>query len=834
MKTKTLILFLAFAAAGTCSSDAARFLTGFSFAPAGVSSGFPVVAGGGNLWTAGTGNETLQPLDNYSYAEVNGISADGKTIIGYSDFPGNQACSWNVNNLQPTDLGFGGRALGVSSNATVIVGTGSDNGYVVPVRWSGGNVTSLSDDLFFQNYGGVANGVSADGQFIVGYLNGTDANGNGIERAVEWRNGQPISLGILNAVTNANSYSANFVSADGNTIVGTYAVGSAGVSHYPFRWTVGGGMAELNLNTYFIPSSMSADGQVIVGSDSNNNGAAIWTLSTGVSTSLGSYLANLGVTGNLGYFNGASASAISPDGRWVVGNNYSADGSGYLVDLFTPTATNSTPAALAAGAGSSNLVWSTSNDSTNSPWAYQNYITHDGVAALESGHSGSQSVLQATVTGPGTLSFWWRVSSSANASNLTFSISGKIQTAISGGDSGWIQESFAIPAGTQILKWIYTNGIGGGIDSGWVWNVYFTNSVPINNSYVSVFTDNFDTNSAANWFVNKSSTDTRVTFQYDYSADGIPPAPHSVGGTTLGVKFEANLSNGVVAATCISPIGKSFTGDYRLRFDLWINVNICCVGSTEEATFGIGTAGNQVEWNGPGSTADGYWFSVDGEGGVSDTSTVQGDFAAWIGSTMQSPASGVYASGTNSNAEGNNNAYYTTFFPGGQTAPQVQLQNFPTQAGSLAQGTIGFGWHDVIVNKSGSNVTWFIDGIEIAAITNATLSASNIFLGYWDPFASLSDHRPVAFGLVDNVRVEVPTPQMLAPTLEGFNMRVNWQGNGGSSYVLQSATNLIGTNVFRDISPVITVSGSGLVTTNYLDAGALTNSPARFYRIRSN
>jgi hypothetical protein len=165
---------------------------------------------------------------------------------------------------------------------------------------------------------------------------------------------------------------------------------------------------------------------------------------------------------------------------------------------------------------------------------------------------------------------------------------------------------------------------------------------------------------------------------------------------------------------------------------------------------------------------------------------------------------------------------------------QVQLQNFPTQAGSLAQGTIGFGWHDVIVNKSGSNVTWFIDGIEIAAITNATLSASNIFLGYWDPFASLSDHRPVAFGLVDNVRVEVPIPQMLVPTLEGFNMRVNWQGNGGSSYVLQSATNLIGTNVFRDISPVITVSGSGLVTTNYLDAGALTNSPARFYRIRSN
>jgi hypothetical protein len=92
MKTKILILFLAIAAAGTCSSDAARVIsTSFFYGASAVSSGFPVVAGGGNLWTAGTGNETFQPLDNYSYAAVNGISADGKTIIGYSDFPGNQA-----------------------------------------------------------------------------------------------------------------------------------------------------------------------------------------------------------------------------------------------------------------------------------------------------------------------------------------------------------------------------------------------------------------------------------------------------------------------------------------------------------------------------------------------------------------------------------------------------------------------------------------------------------------------------------------------------------------------------------------------------------------------
>ncbi|MEI9866290.1 MAG: immunoglobulin domain-containing protein [Limisphaerales bacterium] len=49
---------------------------------------------------------------------------------------------------------------------------------------------------------------------------------------------------------------------------------------------------------------------------------------------------------------------------------------------------------------------------------------------------------------------------------------------------------------------------------------------------VAVFADNFEVNSAANWILNKSSADTAVTFSYDYSALGIPSAPHSTGGTT--------------------------------------------------------------------------------------------------------------------------------------------------------------------------------------------------------------------------------------------------------------------------------------------------------------
>ena len=37
---------------------------------------------------------------------------------------------------------------------------------------------------------------------------------------------------------------------------------------------------------------------------------------------------------------------------------------------------------------------------------------------------------------------------------------------------------------------------------------------------------------------------------------------------------------------------------------------------------------------------------------------------------------------------------------------------------------------------------------------------------------------------------------------------------------------------FLPVSPNIILTGSGTVTTNYLDVGALTNSSSRFYRIR--
>jgi hypothetical protein len=75
--------------------------------------------------------------------------------------------------------------------------------------------------------------------------------------------------------------------------------------------------------------------------------------------------------------------------------------------------------------------------------------------------------------------------------------------------------------------------------------------------------------------------------------------------------------------------------------------------------------------------------------------------------------------------------------------------------------------------------------------------------------------------------------RITAITREGNNLRVTWMATNGKTNVLQetagSADGNYGTNNFADIfivpNPVST-------TTNYLEIGGATNSPARYYRVR--
>ncbi|MBI5383838.1 MAG: hypothetical protein HZA90_04035 [Verrucomicrobia bacterium] len=118
--------------------------------------------------------------------------------------------------------------------------------------------------------------------------------------------------------------------------------------------------------------------------------------------------------------------------------------------------------------------WSTSEPGG---WYGQPYWTHDGVDAAMSGRIGNnqQSWLQTTVTGPGYLTFWWRVESEQDADRLNFYVGGtRLLT-----DSGlpmWSYESVFIPAGPQVVRWVYAknHSQSAGLDAGWLDQVAFT------------------------------------------------------------------------------------------------------------------------------------------------------------------------------------------------------------------------------------------------------------------------------------------------------------------------------------------------------------------------
>jgi hypothetical protein len=75
--------------------------------------------------------------------------------------------------------------------------------------------------------------------------------------------------------------------------------------------------------------------------------------------------------------------------------------------------------------------------------------------------------------------------------------------------------------------------------------------------------------------------------------------------------------------------------------------------------------------------------------------------------------------------------------------------------------------------------------------------------------------------------------QITSITREGSNIRIAWPVLGGQSYVVQATDGASRTysNNFTDISPLISALGIGASTTNFVDGGAVTNVPARYYRI---
>jgi hypothetical protein len=286
-----------------------------------------------------------------------------------------------------------------------------------------------------------------------------------------------------------------------------------------------------------------------------------------------------------------------------------------------------------------------------------------------------------------------------------------------------------------------------------------------------LFSENFQVDPTASWTVNKGpvTTDEAHDFFFDYSTIGVPAAPNS-GGTTRGLRLQANQSSGVFGGVSVSPTGQSFLGDYELRFDMWLSFNgpapVGGSGSTQLGGAGIGTSGTVAQW--PGGTQDGIWFAATADGNSSS------DWRAYspTAPTRYTDASGVYAAGTQAGSSNGSDPYYGSF--GNVAAPAAQVALFPQQSGNTTVGSAGWAWHDVKILKLGGTVTWTVDGVLIATVNAAddtVATGDNILFMYSDSNATSStdvNDVNLLFGLFDNVVVtQVPEPSTLAIGLCG-------------------------------------------------------------------
>jgi hypothetical protein len=288
-----------------------------------------------------------------------------------------------------------------------------------------------------------------------------------------------------------------------------------------------------------------------------------------------------------------------------------------------------------------------------------------------------------------------------------------------------------------------------------------------------LFSENFEVDPSANWTANQgpATTDSAVDFFFDYSTVGVPSAPNS-GGTTRGLKMQANQSAGVFGGVSVSPNGLNIAlNNYKVTFDWWANFNGPAPtggsGSTQLSTFGVGTSGAVPQW--PGGVQDSIWF-----GGTTDGNS-SSDWRAYspTAGTSYLAASGVYAAGTGTSPDARNHShpYYAGF--GGVAPPAAQTLLYPQQTGLSLVGSAPFEWHEVVIEKSGGNVTWTVDGLLIATVPAAddtVATGNNIFFGHSDTNATSStDPNDVnlLFTLIDNV-VVIPEPASAA--LLGFSL----------------------------------------------------------------
>jgi len=216
------------------------------------------------------------------------------------------------------------------------------------------------------------------------------------------------------------------------------------------------------------------DGQSVAGTDISY----LLELPTPVLTTQPAVGGNINIARD---FDSPTATLTAIPNPGYIFNGWAGDASGITNPLVLTMDANKTITAifiqnLAIALDTTGLAWSSDG---GSPWFSQNYNTYDGVDSARSGaiwHN-QDSWMETTVTGPGEISYLWKVSSERNFDYLEFYINGVLQSSISG-EVGWEQRSYPIASGSHTLRWRYQKDdtVTNGSDAAWVDQVVWTPS----------------------------------------------------------------------------------------------------------------------------------------------------------------------------------------------------------------------------------------------------------------------------------------------------------------------------------------------------------------------
>ncbi len=347
-----------------------------------------------------------------------------------------------------------------------------------------------------------------------------------------------------------------------------------------------------------------------------------------------------------------------------------------------------------------------------------------------------------------------------------------------------------------------------------------------------LFSDDFETDTAGtNWNLafqsyTNGSTDFSVNYSYDYTSGSIgnlppiPPAPHSTNSDTKGLYMTVNKSAGISAGLNLYLKNHVFSGNYALRFDLFLVENSAGTAQSkvEDVLFGINHDGTHTNWfrnsvtgtslPGTPTASDGLFFDIgaDGSGGGG----APYDFAAWSGPTYTNtvnvvgPTNFLARTATTTRQIFKRPPYDSGVAAGGDPANQVTFVGFNTP-----------NWVEVevsqIVTPSGGNlITWKLNNTVILSYNNTnavanTATNGTIMVGYcdpWDDVANGSANSGEGSAIIDNLTVvQLATPTISGPTNAIANL-------GGSAVFSVTATTSTGITNYQWYTNGVAIPGA--------------------------